>query len=171
MSITPTQIQVLVETELTMLNNSRVKSHIRQLLVEPTAVSREWDYGVPGQAYPCWTVLNHTESNTGIAYCEFGFGPRAPWGLVKLSGDSQMSIGMDSAWFESFLEAYFESMAAGDLPIWRVFRQEGDSYPGTALTEESNWNSTWNEVYRRRVADSSSRYNCHHSIQIRPNET
>lgn len=171
MSITPTQIQAVVEAELATLNDPRVTSHIRRLLVEPTTLLRKWDYGAPGQTYPCWAVLNHTESNTGIAYCEFGFGPRAPWGLVFLSGTSHMSIGMDSAWFKSFLEAYFESKAAADLPIWRVFRQEGDSYPGIALTGESDWNSTWDEVYRRRVADSSSRYNCHHSIQIQPNET
>ncbi len=48
-------------------------------------------------------------SNTGIAYCEFGFGPRNPWGLVFLS---RGSIGMDSAWYESFWASYFESMAA-----------------------------------------------------------
>jgi len=89
-------------------------------------LQREWDYGVPGQTYPCWSVLNHIESNTGIAFCEFGFGPRSPWGLVMLSGAEHMSLGMDAGWFETFLEAYFDSRAITDLPIWRVFKQDGD---------------------------------------------
>ena len=110
-------------------------------------------------------------SNTGIAYCEFGFGPASPWGLVFLSGASQMSIGMDSGWYGSFMEVYFESKAATDLSVWRVFKQEGDAYPGVALTEESDWDSTWREVYGLRAADPSSRYHCSHSIQLRPDET
>lgn len=126
MPVTPTQIRSLVETELAELHDERVKSHIQSLLVEPTMLQREWDYGVPGQTYPCWSVLNHIESNTGIAFCEFGFGPRSPWGLVMLSGAEHMSLGMDAGWFETFLEAYFDSRAITDLPIWRVFKQDGD---------------------------------------------
>ena len=164
MPIEPTQIKSLVEAELLELHDARVTSHIRKLLVEPTVILRAWDHGAPSQTYPCWAILNHTKSNTGIAYCEFGFGPRAPWGLVALSGSSNMSIGMDSGWFVSFIDAYFDSRASIDLPIWRVFKQEGDLFPGTALTEESDWNSTWKEVYRLRAADTGSRYDCNQSI-------
>ncbi|MEQ1845513.1 MAG: hypothetical protein ABL983_08040 [Nitrospira sp.] len=171
MTVTPKQIQALVEAELSALRDHRILSHVRSLLVAPTAIMREWDYGVPGQSYPCWAVLNHPPSNTGIAYCEFGFGPASPWGLVFLSGASQMSIGMDSGWYGSFMEVYFESKAATDLSVWRVFKQEGDAYPGVALTEESDWDSTWREVYGLRAADPSSRYHCSHSIQLRPDET
>ncbi len=164
MPVTSTQIKTLVDVELSALHDTRVISHIRGLLVEPIVVLREWDYGTPDQSYPCWSVLNHPKSNTGIAYCEFGFGPRNPWGLVGLSGESNMSIGMDSAWFESFLDAYFESHASADLPIWRVFKQDDDSYPGTPLTEESDWDSTWKEINRLRSADSKTRYHCHHTV-------
>jgi hypothetical protein len=170
MGITPAQIHTLVETELSTINDPRVVAHVRSLLVTPTAISRDWDYGAPGQTYPCWSVLNHPKSNTGIAYCESGFGPRTPWGLVVLSGTSHMSMGMDSGWFESFVEAYFDSMAAADLPIWRVFKQVDDSYPGVVLTSESEWDSTWNEVQRLRAADPTSRYHCSHSILLRHNE-
>jgi hypothetical protein len=171
MTVTPAQIQALVEAELSALRDARVVTQIRGLLVQPTAISREWDYGPPGQTYPCWAVLNHAKSNTGIAYCEFGFGPRAPWGLLALSGSSNTSIGMDSGWFESFLDAYFNSWASADLPIWRVFKQDGASLPGVALTEESDWNSTWEEVYRLRAADPASRYHCDQSIQFRLSQT
>ncbi|KIQ34620.1 hypothetical protein RT97_07530 [Variovorax paradoxus] len=165
MSISPALIRQLVETELSRIPDARVQTHIRSLLVEPVEIMREWDYGTPGEAYPCWTVLNHEASNTGIAYCESGFGPQAPWGLVVLSGANDMSIGMDSGWFFSLAEAYFESSAATDLSIWRVFRQKGEeTYPGTALTPESDWASTWEEIYRLRAADPAARYHCGHSV-------
>ena len=166
MPIKPATIASLVETELAGLNDARVRAHIQSLLVPPTPILRDWDYGTPGEAYPCWAVLNHVASNSGIAYCEYGFGPRSPWGLVKLSGTSHMSIGMDSGWFVSFLEAYFDSFAATELPIWRVFQQENDCYPGLALTGESDWDSTWKEVKRLRKLHPAIRYHCAHSIQI-----
>ncbi len=75
-----------------------------------------------------------------------------------------MSIGMDSAWFESFIDAYFVSQASTDLPIWRVFKQDDDSYPGTPLTEESDWDSTWKEINRLRSADSKTHYHCYHTV-------
>ena len=54
-------------------------------------------------------VLKHQHSDTGIAYCEQGFGPSDPWGLVFLSGD-HMGIGMDSGWFSTLESAMRESM-------------------------------------------------------------
>jgi hypothetical protein len=167
MPATPATIRSLVEAELLELSDARVVSHIQSLLVEPQVILREWDYGTPGEAYPCWSVLAHEKSNTGIAYCEQGFGPRSPWGLVVLSGSSHMSIGMDSGWFETFLQAYFDSAAATELSIWQVFKQEADTYPGIALTDESDWSSTWEKVYRLRVLDPSARYHCSTSIQVR----
>jgi hypothetical protein len=82
-----------------------------------------------------------------------------------------MSIGMDSGWYRSFLEAYVGSWASADLPIWRVFRQDGDTYPGVALTDESDEDSTWKEINRLRAANPGVRYNCSHSIQIYKNDT
>jgi hypothetical protein len=162
-AITGTQISTLIEAELSSITESRIASHIRSLLVRPKPVMRAWDYGYEGEAYPCWSVLSHTPSNTGIAYCESGFGPNSPWGLVFLSGAERMSIGMDSAWFKHFLQAYFDCKASSELPIWRVFRQERNSYPGTPITEEGSWESTWQEVERLRSEDSSSRYHCSQS--------
>ena len=167
MTITPNKIRSLIETELSALHDARIVSHIQTLLVEPTVILRDWDYGNRGQTYPCWAVLDHISSNSGIAYCEFGFGPQNPWGLVSLPGASHMSIGMDSGWFDSFLDAYFDSFASTDLPIWRVFKQEANIYPGVALAEESDWDSTWAEVYRLRAADPNIRYHCTQGIYVR----
>lgn len=164
MNITATKITELVEAELSSMRDQRVKEHIRSLLVAPEPVMRNWDYGADDEAYPCWAVLNHVPSNTGIAYCEYGFGPRTPWGLVRLEGTENMSMGMDSGWFGRFLEAYFDSMASTELPIWRVFRQEGGSFPGVSLTEEAGWDSTWQEVERLRLAHPNARYHCSQSL-------
>jgi hypothetical protein len=99
-----------VEQELRQISDSRLVDRIRELLVTPYPVEREWNYGPDGQQFLCWTVLEHHPSNTGIAYCSEGFGPTYPWGLVALSGE-HMSIGMDCSWFVSLEDAMRESMA------------------------------------------------------------
>ncbi len=124
---------------------------------------RDWDYGVEGEQYVCWDVLEHHASGTGIAYCESGFGPRSPWGLVWLEHSKNMSIGMDSGWFTTFLQAYFESAAAADLPIWRVFKTDlsGVRFP---MTSEGSWEETWKQVMEHRKEDPASCYDCNTSI-------
>ena len=59
--------------------------------------SEIWEYGKPGEQYPCWTVLKHDGSETGICYCDFGFGWRSHWGLVWLGDEQKGSMGMDTA--------------------------------------------------------------------------
>jgi hypothetical protein len=75
-----------------------------------------------------------------------------------------MAIGMDSGWFETFLEAYFDSSAATELDIWRVF--EGS--PGTVgyrpISEEASWDKAWSEVERLRLSDPQGRYNCDQTV-------
>jgi hypothetical protein len=104
------EIADLVESEMLRIAEARVRDRIRELLVVPHAVERPWDYGLPGEAFTCWTVLEHPESNTGIAFCRRGFGPSCPWGLVFLSGP-HIDIGMDSGWFVSLEQAFRDSMA------------------------------------------------------------
>jgi len=107
---TKEDISKLVREELARVSDGRLAQRISELLVEPYCVDRAWDYGAVGVTYPCWTVLEHVQSNTGIAYCSEGFGPADPWGLVHLTGP-YMSIGMDSGWFVSLEGAMRDSMA------------------------------------------------------------
>ncbi len=107
-------IRVAVERELQQITDTALVQRIRQLLVVPYAVEREWDYGAPGERFVCWTVLEHRASNTGIAFCSEGFGPSDPWGLVSLSGP-HMSIGMDCLWY-AFLEDAMRGSPAWDQP-------------------------------------------------------
>jgi hypothetical protein len=113
---TADQISSLGREELDRIADPTLLNRIRELLVAPYPVRRDWDYGHAGERFTCWTVLEHRPSNTAIAYCEHGFGPANPWGLVFLSGE-QMSIGMDSGWFSTLESAMRESMAwDGDNP-------------------------------------------------------
>jgi hypothetical protein len=121
--------------------------------------------GEPGQQYPCWSVLEDDASRIGIAYCESGFGPGQPWGLVWLGGVEQtsMSMGMDSGRYSTFLDAVFESRAVAPLPIWRVFRSDA-SGDRRSITGEDTWETTWERVAEYRKADPASRYDCDHRI-------
>ena len=126
---------------------------------------RGWDYGSAGQEYACWTVLD--DGVDGIVYCEHGFGPRCPWGLVLTSGEANrpMSMGMDSGWYSTFLEAFFESQTAIPLPIWQVFRSTTGSV-GDAVTGELEWNAAWTRCEQLRVADPDSRYVVRQPIEL-----
>jgi len=155
-------LKALVEAELAQLGDARVVAHIRSLLIEPAPILRDWDYGDEGQKYVCWTVLEHQSSNTGIAYCEEGFGPRSPWGLVALMRP-HMSIGMDAAWYTTFLQAFFGSAAATELAVWRVFRTH-QSGVRTPITSEGSWDETWKQVMEFRREDPQSTYGCDVSI-------
>ncbi len=165
MSASAGSVTALVEDELAKLGDRRVLEHIRGLLVPPEIQMRAWDYGTSDTAYPCWLVLAHKASNTGIAYSEFGFGPTTPWGLLFLEGE-HMSMGMDSGWYQYFLDAHFESMAASDLRIWRVYRHQGD-FPGAPITDEGAWEATWGEVMRLRSEHPNFRYDCWQSVYVR----
>ena len=104
------ELSDLVGREIAAIREGKLADRIRELLVPPYAVERLWDYGAPDERFTGWTVLEHTASDTGIAFCSRGFGPSYPWGLVFLVGP-HMNIGMDSAWFASLEEAMGNSMA------------------------------------------------------------
>ena len=88
-----------VADELSRIDDQPLLARLRELPVEPYDVQREWAYDQPGETYACWTVAEHEESNMAIAYCEKGFSPSHPWGLVRIKG-SHLGIG----WFRT-LEA------------------------------------------------------------------
>ena len=111
-------IEALVAQQIARISQPDLVQTIRCHLVPPRCEHRPWDYGAPDQTYPCWIVTEHRPSNTCIAFCESGFGPSCPWGLLCLSGQ-HLSMGMDSQWFISLEEAFRDSMA------W-----EGENPPG-----------------------------------------
>jgi hypothetical protein len=154
-------LKPLIERELAVVADPRVLTAIRALLVEPKPVMWGWDYGEPDQQFECWTVLDDARgSETAIVYCEEGFGPSMPWGLVWTGTDEKgapASMGMDSGWFSTLTEAFLDSAAATRLPIWRVyeFADDGSTF---AISEESDWDPAWALCEDLRRRDPVTRY-------------
>lgn len=167
MPVEPSQLIGMIDAELARLGDNRIAAHVRSLLVEPAEVLRAWDYGEPGEKFLTWTVLSDRgRSQTGIAYCDLGFGPESPWGLVFLGDDGTepASIGMDSQWFSTFLEAYLNSSAATELPIWRVFSTVS---LGPPLTPELSWEEAWARSALLQEHDPCSSYVVSHPASWR----
>lgn len=111
------RIRDLINKELLLIKDPIVKSGLESILVEPTIHLRDWDYGVKGEQFECWTIAVDILCDTSIVYSDFGFGPKRPWGLVLTS---KPWIGMDSGWFDNLKDCFLESCFAGNLPIWCV---------------------------------------------------
>lgn len=159
MDILPTTLSDRVAAELASITDDQVRHFIEGLLLPvPEAHLRDWNYGDDGQQFLCWTVLGHARSKTEICFCNEGFGPTMPWGLVNGVDEPDPSIGMDSGWFFTFLEAFFGSIAATELPIWHVFK----GFPGEtgygAVTDRGEWNFRWNQVRSLRQENPDDYY-------------
>lgn len=169
MSLDVQKLTAIINRQLAPLAENPVALQIRALLVEPTLALRRWYYGNEGERRPCWTVLRHAASNSGIAYCEHGFDPRSPWGLVFPDDDEELtSVGMDWSWHSTFLHAFFDSRAATHLPIWRVFKTDAMTGERRAISQEGEWDKIWAKVIFLRNSDQNNRYDCWTSINYDP---
>ncbi len=101
-TLTAVMITTLVDAQLKEVSDETVRSLIQSHRVAPRCEPRPWDYAESNQTYPCWIVLEHRD--VAVAYCEQGFGPRNPWGLLWIAG-ARLSMGMDSGWFNSLEDA------------------------------------------------------------------
>lgn len=147
------KITDMIEAELAAFADPEIAPFIRSLLVPPKPVSRAWGYGQEGQEYVCWHVMEDPKEGTGIAFCEEGFGPRCPWGLVSLD-PARRQMGDDSAWFTKFLDAFFESFSATQLDIYQVFIADtkGGYVPFDPASSAGSWDNAWAEIERLRQA-------------------
>lgn len=117
MTISQQEVNSLINNEIESIDDPLIVSALRPILIEPEIREMDWNYGPEGQKYACWVVARDQTSDTEIVYCEDGFGPETPFGLV---GISYNDMGMDSGWFASLVEAYCESFMAVYLAIWNV---------------------------------------------------
>jgi len=109
---TASDVTSLVEKELVRFTDRDQLERVRTLIIAPRCEQRGWDYGNDNQTYPCWIVAEHQETQTAIAFCEFGFGPDNPWGLLFIAGRGKCeSMGMDSGWFRHLDECLQDSFA------------------------------------------------------------
>jgi hypothetical protein len=117
MPCTAADVAAHVARELPTLADADVREALRSRIIPPEEHVRKWEWGAPGETYPCWTVVSDPATDTAIVYSEHGFGPSAPWGLVFIS---RPWFGMDSAWFRRLEDAFVDSFMAAGLPIWDV---------------------------------------------------
>jgi hypothetical protein len=101
-----------VAEELAHIADKRVGSALGRYVIRPRACSLQWDYG-PAEQYPGFVIAEFHESETGIAYSDFGFGPSQPWILIDLR---RPGFGMDSGAFTKLEGAFRESMAWNEAP-------------------------------------------------------
>lgn len=111
-----------VERELAMIEDDGVREALRLRIITPERHLRNWDYGAPGEQYPCWTVAADPQSDSAIVYSEHGFGPSDPWGMVSIANPW---FGMDCEWFAWLEDAFVGSFLSADLPIWDVIAGGG----------------------------------------------
>jgi hypothetical protein len=158
------EVAAAIDADLAKLEDPRVRAGIHACrLATPTPIKLGWDYGEPGETYDGWLVFDDPHQGTGIAYCERGFGPRSPWGLIA-TGEPIPRMGMDSGWFGRFTEAYFDSFSATTLPIWRVVRWTESYGAREPVTGELPWDEAWQIVDRLRQEDPAHKYACDHGI-------
>jgi hypothetical protein len=96
--LTSSLVQALVDAEISTFSDPSCLARLKRGLVEPYVELRPWDYGDPDDALPCWIFYVDHARDLAVAYCESGFGPRAPWGLLWLRAGPK-NMGMDSGWF------------------------------------------------------------------------
>jgi len=102
MKMDAADIQRVFEAGVAGMSDPKLVALAESWRVEPRCEKRPWSYS--NTSYPCWIVLEDKDSNVGIAYCEQGFGPRCPWGLLWLSGQ-HLHMGDDSGWFPTLEQA------------------------------------------------------------------
>ena len=109
----------LFEIEMASIQQAELRQSVADRVVAlPVARPVKWDYGEAGQTFECWYLCEDAETNTAIVYCEQGFGPREPWGLINLEGP-HATMGMDSQWFRNLEDA------ARNAAFW-----DGENPPG-----------------------------------------
>lgn len=157
-------VEAIVNNELKTLTDDRVRTHINSLLVTPPRrikVGRPKFSGV--QLLEGFLILNHPKSGLGIGYCREAFGPERAWGLEDTKGELFWA-GISDCWFPRLLDAYFDSPAATELPIWRVREWQSD-YMGAWLSEELSWDEAWARTTELRAIPQHFRCYHYHSIE------
>jgi gas vesicle protein len=104
-------------------------------LIEPDLQFRDWSYGEQPQEYPCWVIARVRQRPTVLAYCEHGFGPSYPWGILHAE---DCSLGTDGQWHQSLDARLQQATAAldnlrGPGSKWQIALNDGISDLSTAV--------------------------------------
>jgi hypothetical protein len=107
------EVKEIVEAQVARIADPVLRDAAARALIEPRLRDVPWEYGEEGQTYPCWIVADlRPKSTFVVAYCEHGFGPEHPFGILDID---LRSMGMDSQWYET-LEGGLYSFGFGKRP-------------------------------------------------------
>src|SRR5438105_2570661 len=110
MAIDAATVRRLFDAEIARISDPVITALVERWGVSPRCEMRPWSYG--NVDYPCWLVLEDKASNVGVGYCEYGFGPKCPWGLLWLTG-THLYMGDDSQWFPTLEQAVRDMTPVG----------------------------------------------------------
>ncbi|MDF3065357.1 MAG: hypothetical protein K0R38_958 [Polyangiaceae bacterium] len=152
-AISANDVSDLARAEVARILDPVVRGALASRLIAPEIHLRDWDYGSPGEQYPCWTVLTDPFSDAAIVYSRHGHGPGNPWGLATLS---DRWFGVDSGWFLRLEDAFVESCLAEPLLIWNVIAPDGRVVHRSLPMKEA--------LARREALDAEFAETTHHVV-------
>jgi hypothetical protein len=106
----------LLDAEIAAISDPVLRRQVQAARIVPIPLRCVWEYGEwadkSNVTYDCWKVLA-PPGRVGIVFCDEGFGPRCPWGLIWQDEDNP-SMGSDSGWFSTLAEAAADAL---DRPL------------------------------------------------------
>jgi hypothetical protein len=151
-----TEILDLIEAELVDFSDVEIIDFIKTHLIDPAPLDLAWDYGEPDVKFRGWSVLEDAITGTRIVYCEQGFGPTNPWGLVSCYVETP-SMGQDTGWFTTFLDAFFDSLSSTRLQIYQVVVTDQDGNR-SFIGEPGGWDDAWQQVEALRASGNEGHF-------------
>jgi hypothetical protein len=111
------EVDEILVSEISKIAQPDLITTIESRRITPRSEIRDWDYSPKDAQYECWVCVEDISSKSCVAYCQEGFGPTYPWGLLELHGDNA-SLGMDAQWYRTLEDAVrAASFWAGINPI------------------------------------------------------
>lgn len=99
------RVASLIERQIASLAQRELAELIRALCVPLRWERRFWNYGEPEQVFFCCVFAEHQASGVSFVYCENGFGPDYPWGMLSAAADDR-SMGLDGQWYASIEDVF-----------------------------------------------------------------
>jgi hypothetical protein len=66
-TLTRDQVASLVREQLERIRDSTVREVLGSFIAEPVRRLLDWDYGPPGQRFPCWIVASDPATDSALA--------------------------------------------------------------------------------------------------------
>ena len=115
------EVNQLVRQQLDSIEDDVVRDAIVALLVEPFVQYRRWFDDLEPET--CWVVAVDPTNNICFMYSEEGFSPDVTWGMMFTS---DLYMGMDSNWYRTLEEAFYDSWTGTPFPVWNVVNPKAD---------------------------------------------